>query len=90
MYRDPRLQKIWENTVIGEFIQAIGRARLVRKARTVIILTSHFIPGITNRDETQLFDEADWDIAGGLDKLDETIAKRAEFEARAAANFGTK
>ena len=85
MYRDPRLQKIWENAVIGELIQAIGRARLVRKARTVIILTSHFIPGITNRDETQLFDEADWEIAGGLDGLDDTIAKRQEFEARAAA-----
>ena len=84
-YCDPRLQKVWENAVIGELIQAIGRARLVRKARTVIILTSHHIPGITDRPETKLFDETDWDIASGLDKLDETIAKREEVEARAAA-----
>lgn len=84
-YCDPRLQKIWQSAVIGELIQAIGRARLVQKARTVIILTSHHIPGITDRAETRLFDEADWEIAGGLDKLDETIAKREEFEARAAS-----
>ena len=58
MYRDRHLQNVWKNAVIGEFIQAIGRARLVRKARTVIILTSHFITGITDRTETQLFDEA--------------------------------
>ena len=84
-YRDKRLQKIWENAVIGELVQAIGRARLVRKARTVIILTSHHIPGITDRTETKLFDEADWEIAGGLDGLDNAIAKREEYEARAAA-----
>lgn len=85
MYRDSRLQQVWENAVVGELIQAIGRARLVRKARTVIIFTSHHIPGITDRSETKLFDEADWDIAGGIDGLDNAIAKREEFEARAAA-----
>lgn len=85
MYRDPRLQKIWENAVIGELIQATGRGRPVRKPITIIILTSHFIPGITDRPETQLFDEADWEIAGGLNGLDDAIAKREEFEARATA-----
>ena len=84
-YCDPRLQKIWENAVIGELTQAPGRARLVRKARTVIIFTSHPIPGITDRPKTKLFDEADWDIAGGLDQLDDAIAKREEYEARAEA-----
>ena len=84
MYRDKRLQKVWENAVIGELIQAIGRARLVRKARTVVLLTSHFIPGITNRPETRLFDEADWEIAGGLDGLDEVITNREAYEVRAA------
>ena len=85
MYRDPRLQKIWENAVIGELIQAFGRGRPVRKNVTIVILTSHFIHGITDRSETKLFDEADWEIAGGLDGLDDAIAKREEFEARATA-----
>ena len=85
MYRDPRLQRIWENAVLGELVQATGRGRPVRKNVTIVILTSHFIPGITDRSETKLFDEADWEIAGGLDGLDDAIAKREEFEARAAA-----
>ena len=85
MYRDPRLQKIWENAVIGELIQATGRGRPVRKPITIIILTSHLIPGITDRPETQLFDEVDWEIAGGLDRLDKAITNREDFEARAAA-----
>ena len=85
VYRDKRLQKVWENAVIAELIQAIGRARLVRKARTVIILTSHFIPGITDRNETRLFDEADWEIAGSIEGLDTAITNREAAEQRAAA-----
>ena len=84
-YKDKRLQKVWENFVIGELIQASGRGRPVRKPIIVVILSSHFIPGITDRAETKLFDEADWEIAGGLDGLDDAIAKREEFEKRAAA-----
>ena len=84
-YRDKRIQKIWANAVIGEIIQGIGRGRAVRKPITIVLFISHFIPGITDRPETKLFDEADWQIAGGLDGLDEAIAQREEFEARAAA-----
>ena len=84
-YRDPRVQKVWENAVIGELIQAIGRARLVRKARKVVILTSHRIEGITDRAETRLFDEADWEIAGSLDNLDDAIDKRERAESRIEA-----
>jgi len=88
VYLDERLQQIWENAVLAELIQAIGRSRLVRNAKNVILLTSHVIPGITDRIETRLFDEADWEIAGGLDGLDEAIAKREAFEARAAELTG--
>ena len=85
MYRDLRLQRIWENVVLGELVQGIGRGRPVRKNITIVILTSHFIPGITDRSETQPFDEADWEIAGGLDRLDDAIRNREDFEARATA-----
>lgn len=83
-YKDQRLQRVWKNAVLGELIQAIGRARLVRKDATVILWTSHYIEGITNREETLLFDEADFDIASGLDNLDEVIRNREAFEKRAA------
>ena len=84
IYRDNRIQKVWENAVIGELIQAIGRARLVRKDRKVIIFTSHHITGITDRAETRFFDEADLEIAGSLDNLDDTIANRETAELLAA------
>lgn len=82
-YNDPRLQRIWINAVIGELIQAIGRARLVRKDATVILWTSHYIEGITDREQTRLFDEADWDIADGLQKLADAVSTREAYETRA-------
>lgn len=82
-YQDPRVQLVWNNAVIGELIQAIGRARLVRKARKVVILTSHRIAGITDRAETRLFDQVDWEVANGLDDLDDAIEKRLDAESEA-------
>ena len=83
MYKNPRVQKVGENAIIGELIQAIRRARLVRKARKVIILTSHHIAGITDRPEKRLFDEADWEITGSLDTLDDAIANSENAEIKA-------
>ena len=45
-----------------------------------MLLTSLELPGITDRSETLLFDWEDFEIAGGLDKLAETIATRQRFE----------
>ena len=79
-YKDERLQQVWSNQVIAELIQAIGRGRPVRKPITTVVLTSLFIQGITDRAETKLFDEADLEIAGGLEGLADAIAKREETE----------
>ena len=51
------------------------------EGKKVVLLSSLEIPGITDRPETLLFDWEDFEIAGGLDKLSETIAKRQQFEA---------
>ena len=44
-------------------------------------MSSLEIPNITGRPETLLFDWADFEVAGGLDKLPEVIATRQRFEA---------
>lgn len=84
-YIDERLQHVWEYAVISELIQAIGRARLVRSAKKVMVLTSHFIPNVTDRTETRLFDETDLEISGSITTLDEVIGKREATEQKAAA-----
>ena len=87
-YIDQRLQNISDNLVIGELIQAVGRVRLILRARTIVILSSHYLPNITDRTETRLFDEADWDIAGGLENIDATITQREKAEKHAAELTG--
>ena len=60
----------------------VGRARLNRfGGKKVVLISSLEIPDITDRPETLLFDWEDFEIAGGLDKLAETIAIRERFEA---------
>ena len=44
-------------------------------------MSSLEIPNITDRPETLLFDWEDFEVAGGLDKLPETITIRQRFEA---------
>lgn len=41
-----------------------------------MIFTSHYIPTITDRPETQLFDEADFEIAGSIANFGNAIKKR--------------
>ncbi|MYG00520.1 hypothetical protein F4212_15500, partial [Candidatus Poribacteria bacterium] len=83
VYKDKRLRRIWKYAVISELIQAIGRARLVRSAKTIMIFTSHYIPTITDRPETQLFDEADFEIAGSIANLGNAIKKREAAKKKA-------
>ena len=45
-----------------------------------MLLTGMPLPNITDRPETLLFDWEDFEIAGGLDKLAETVATRQHFE----------
>ena len=48
--------------------------------KKVVLMSSLEIPDITDRPETLLFDWEDFEVAGGLDKLAETIAIRQRFE----------
>ncbi len=80
-YKDERVQSIYEKTVACIFTQIMARAQLNRLAnKKVVLITGLHIPEITDRPETLLFDWADFDVAGGLDKLAEVIATRQRFE----------
>ena len=84
-YRDERIQALCEQNVIGILRQILGRIHRLSN-KTVAVLTGLRLPGITNRPETLLFDWEDFEIAGGLDKLSEVIARREGFE-RARASL---
>ena len=79
-YLDTRLQQCYENGVISELVQAIGRGRLVSRRVTVVVWCSHSLPGITDRQHTRLFDEHDWQQAGGLENLEAIITEREKAE----------
>ena len=81
IYKDERIQHVYEQNAIGLLSQIIGRAGLNRLSnKTIVLLTSISLPNITDRPETSLFDWEDFEVAGGLDKLPETIATRERFE----------
>ena len=81
-YKDERIQKIYTQIVAELTTNTIGRAGLNRwSGKKVVLISNLEIPDITDRPETFLFDWEDFEIAGGLDKLAETIAIRERFEA---------
>ncbi len=77
---DERMQQIYDAGVQAELIQAVGRARLNRLPHTVVILSAHYLPGITDRPETYLFDETDFEVAEGLERLTEVVQAREKLE----------
>jgi hypothetical protein len=80
-YKDERIQRIYAQTVTDLITEIVGRAGLNRWiGKKVVLMSSLEIPDITDRPETLLFDWEDFEIAGGLDKLAETIAIRQRFE----------
>ena len=80
-YIDKRLQACYDDGVIAELIQAIGRGRGVSRPVTVVVWCSHSLPGVTDREQTLLFDEVDWQQAeGNLEKLKQEIQSREEAE----------
>ena len=84
VYSDERVQKIFENMVTAELEQAVGRARLVRFPKTVILYTSLDVPSINLRAGKRLWDDSDLGKAGwDLSKLDDVITKREGLERRA-------
>mgnify|MGYP000723721254 CR=1 FL=1 len=80
-YIDARLQACYEDGVISEIIQAFGRGRAVSRPVIIVIWCSHFLPGITDREQTRLFDEIDWQAADGdISKLADVIEAREAAE----------
>ena len=80
-YKDERIQRIYTQTVAELITKIIGHAGLNRlTGKKVVLVSSLEIPDITDRPETLLFDWEDFEIAGELNKLTETIATRERFE----------
>ena len=80
-HKDERIQRLCEQNIVGILTQIIRHAGLDRSSnKTLVLLTGMRLPDITDRPETLLFDWEDFEIAGSLDKLSETIATRQHFE----------
>ena len=80
-YKDERIQEVYDQNVVGILTQIVGWAGLNSSSgKTVMLLNNFKIPNITDRPETSLFDWEDFEIAGGLHKLEETIRTRERFE----------
>ena len=85
-YEDERAQQVNDALVTGELLKAIGRARLNLYPNRVFLWTSLFIDGVSNRAETTLFDEVDWQTADAeISKLKEIIATRENGDTKELA-----
>lgn len=81
-YKDERIQGMYNQYVTGILTQIVGRFGMNRiSGKTVMLLNNFELLDVTDRPETQLFDWEDFEIAGGLDKLEETIRIRSGYEA---------
>ena len=84
-YKDERVQSVYTQAVTDVITDIIGYVGLNRRGdKKVVLVNSLDIPDITDRPETLLFDWEDFEIAGSLDKLAETIAIRQQFETELA------
>lgn len=80
-YKDERIQRIYQQMVSALITNIIGYAGLKRLPnKKVMLISSLEIPDITDRPETTLFDWEDFEIAGNINKLSETISIRQHFE----------
>lgn len=80
-YKDKRVQYLFEQHVISFYTHVLDHAKLTQQTnKTILIGTSFYIPDITDRPETLLFDWEDLDVAGGLHKLAEAIQIRKHYE----------
>ena len=80
-FEDERIQELYEQNAIGALTQILRIAGFNDASdKTLILNTVLPIPSVTDTPETQLFDWEDFEIAGGLDKLSETIRMREDYE----------
>ena len=84
-YTDQRVQSIYEQEAVSLLTEIFEAVRLNHATgKQVVLLTGLRLPNITDRPDTLLFDWEDFQVAGGLDKLAETIATRQYFETESA------
>lgn len=82
------VEELGKHQVISELVQSVGRGRLVRFAKFIVLWTSHFLPGVTVR--AVLFDERDWKRTGGdLSKLEGVVRAREAQERQAQETIET-
>ena len=80
-YKDQRVQDVYEQSAIHLLTQIVDQVELDRHPeKTVVLISSLMLPGITDRPETYLFDWEDFEIAGRLDSLAEVIKTRQRYE----------
>ena len=80
-FEDERIQELYEQNAVGTLIQIIRIAGFNETSdKTLILNTALRIPSVTDAPETELFDWEDFEIAGGLDKLPETMRVREAYE----------
>ena len=80
-FEDKRIQELYEQNAIGALTHIIQMAGFNEASdKTLILNTALSIPSVTDAPEMELFDWEDFEIAGGLDKLSETIRKREAYE----------
>lgn len=84
VFKDKRIQQLAEQYSLHALIGMLSYAGLQDSGKTIVLKTALRMPGLTDAPETMLFDWEDFEIADGLDKLPETIARRETFEAEAA------
>ncbi len=79
---DERIQEVYHQNISGLLTLIVGRVGMNRcSGKTVVMLNNFYLPDISDRPETLLFDWEDFEVAGRLDKLEETIRTRERFEA---------
>ena len=80
-YKDERLQRIYTQGIAELTTGILGRAGFNRlTGKKAVLISSLEIPDITDRPETLLFDWEDFEVAGELEKLPQTIARCRQFE----------
>ena len=85
LYKDERLQGIYEQNIAFLLRSAVNCAALDRSSgKTVVLFSGLALPGFTDRPETLLFDWEDFEVADGLDGLPKVIATRQRFETERA------
>ena len=80
-YTDPRIQSVYEQRATSLLTEIFEAVKFNDKPpKKLVLLTGMWLPNITDRPETLLFDWEDLQVAGGLDKLAEVITIRQQFE----------